>query len=151
MPRLSIWAIRIALSYLGIGFTLGALMLATRGTAAAATIGQLRPLHAELLLVGWMVQLALGVAYWILPRQPGAERGDERLAALALLLLNLGLWTAGLGGTFGAPSPLVMLGRAAELAAALAFAIHAWSRARPYSSTSSTGRLGLGTTDGAAE
>ena len=72
MPALTVWALRIALCYLGIGFTLGALMLAAHGLTLAPTLLRLRPLHMELLLIGWTVQLALAVAYWILPRRPGS-------------------------------------------------------------------------------
>jgi len=79
-----------------------------------------------------MVQLAFGVAYWILPRQRGAGRGNERLAWAALLLLNLGVLTVGVGGVMDASGPVIAAGRAAELLAAVAFAGHAWPRARLY-------------------
>jgi hypothetical protein len=79
-----------------------------------------------------MVQLALGVAYWILPRGRGVGRGNERLAWAALLLLNLGVLAVGVGGMMNAPAPVIAAGRAAELLAAVAFAGHAWPRARLY-------------------
>ena len=132
MPRLSVWCLRTALLYLGLGFTLGAVMLAAPGLHRPVTTLRLRPLHIELLLGGWMVQLAFGVAYWILPRQRGAGRGNERLAWAAFLLLNLGVLTAGVGGVIGASGPAIAAGRAAELLAAVAFAGHAWPRARLY-------------------
>ncbi|HVQ47135.1 MAG TPA: hypothetical protein VMS62_09920 [Gemmatimonadales bacterium] len=132
MPRLSVWFLRLALLYLGLGFTLGAVMLAAPGLHLSATTLRLRPLHIELLLGGWMVQLAFGVAYWILPRQRGAGRGNERLAWAALLLLNLGVLTAGVGGVMEASGSVIGTGRAAELLAAVAFAGHAWPRARLY-------------------
>jgi cbb3-type cytochrome oxidase subunit 1 len=68
VPALSVWSIRAALLYLGTGFTLGGLMLAAPGLQLPQAVIRLRPLHTELLLVGWMVHLAFGVAYWILPR-----------------------------------------------------------------------------------
>ena len=132
MPGLSVWCLRTALLYLGLGFTLGAVMLAAPGLHLPTTVLRLRPLHIELLLGGWMVQFALGVAYWILPRQRGAGRGNDRLAWAALLLLNLGVLTAGVGGVIGASGPVIAAGRAAELLAAVAFAGHAWPRARLY-------------------
>jgi cbb3-type cytochrome oxidase subunit 1 len=136
VPRLSVWSVRAALLYLGLGFTLGAIMLAAPTLGLPLTVFRLRPLHAEMLLVGWVVQLAFGVAYWILPRLPGfLARGNERRAWLALALLNLGVWAAGLGQVFGAPSWAPMVGRAAEAAAALAFATHTWPRVRPYSAS----------------
>jgi cbb3-type cytochrome oxidase subunit 1 len=133
VPRLSVWCIRAALLYLVLGFTLGALMLAAPSLHLPATLMRLRPVHTELLLIGWMVQLACGVAYWILPRNRGIVRGNEPLAWGAAFLLNAGLLAAGLGAAFGAPAAVVGTGRLAELVAALAFALHVWRRARLYS------------------
>jgi len=83
VPNLSAWCIRMALLYLGFGFTLGALMLSSPALGLTLAVLKLRPLHAEILLMGWMVQLAFGVAYWILPRLPGYRpRGRDQLAWL---------------------------------------------------------------------
>jgi len=126
----SVWYLRAALLHLGLGFTLGATMLAAPALQLPATVVRLQPLHAEVVLVGWMVQLAFGVAYWVLPRVRGdAARRGERLVWLSLLLLNLGVWAAGIGKAFGALT-LPIAGRAAEWLAVLAFALHAWPRAR---------------------
>ncbi|HEV8177957.1 MAG TPA: cbb3-type cytochrome c oxidase subunit I [Gemmatimonadales bacterium] len=131
MPRFSVWSLRAALLHLGLGFTLGALMLSAPALHLPATIVRLRPLHVESLLVGWMVQLALGVAYWILPRLRGRPtRGSERLAWISLLLLNVGVLAVGVGQMIGAPAGVPLAGRAAETMAALGFARHAWPRAR---------------------
>jgi len=103
-------------------------MLAAPALDLPGGIFRLRPLHAEVLLIGWMVQLAFGVAYWILPRfRTGPARGSEWPAWVALLLLNTGVLAAGLGRIFGPPG-LPLAGRAAEMLAALTFAIHLWSR-----------------------
>jgi cbb3-type cytochrome oxidase subunit 1 len=133
VPPLTVYALRIALSYLGIGFTIGSLMLGVRGVSASSEVLRLRPLHLELLLMGWTVQLAFGVAFWILPRRSGLGRGNERLAWASLLLLNLGVLTVGVGGVLGASPGVLITGRFAELLAGLAFAAHAWPRARRYS------------------
>jgi hypothetical protein len=133
MPVLSVWALRLALSYLAAGFTLGSLMLAAPGLSHSSSVLLLRPMHREFLLVGWMVQLAFGVAFWILPRKPGSHRGTQPLALTALLLLNLGILSAGLGGTLKGPPAVIIAGRSAELLAGLAFAAHVWPRARLYS------------------
>jgi hypothetical protein len=86
----------------------------------------------ELLLVGWMVQLALAIGYWILPRRAGEGRGNERLAWGSLLLLNAGVLSVGLGSVLAAPAFVLIAGRTAELLAALGFAAHAWPRVRGY-------------------
>jgi cbb3-type cytochrome oxidase subunit 1 len=131
VPALSVWSIRAALLYLGTGFTLGGVMLAAPGLQLPQAVIRLRPLHTELLLVGWMVQLAFGVAYWILPRTGQGRRTG--LALAALLLLNLGVLTVGLGTLLALPERFIVAGRVAELVAALAFGAHAWPRARAYS------------------
>jgi len=133
VPTLSVWCVRMALLYLGLGFTLGALMLSATAIGFAPSILRLRPLHAEILLFGWMAQLAFGVAYWILPRLPGSRpRGSEPLAWLSLILLNVGILAVGLGQTLNAPTTISVLGRVAEALAVCAFAVQAWPRARSY-------------------
>jgi heme/copper-type cytochrome/quinol oxidase subunit 1 len=136
VPTLSFWCVRMALLYLGLGFTLGALMLSSTAIGFAPSILRLRPLHAEILLLGWMAQLAFGVAYWILPRLPGSRpRGSEPLAWLSLILLNGGILAVGLGQTLNAPTGVFVFGRVAEALAVCAFAIHAWPRARTYTAS----------------
>jgi len=123
VPRLSVWMIRTALLALAAGAALGALLLADPGLAGG--LARWRPLHGELLLVGWTVQLAFGVAYWILPRfREGRERGREELAWAAFVLVNLGVLLVGAG------QPAA--GRSAEAMAAIAFAAHAWPRVKPF-------------------
>ena len=80
MPHLSRLFMRAALVYLGFGFTLGALLLANKGIPFAPFVWGLLPAHIEFLLLGWFLQLAFGVAYWILPRLGRASgRGKENL------------------------------------------------------------------------
>jgi hypothetical protein len=92
MPRLSRFFIRAALIYLLLGFTFGALILANKGIPFAPAVWALLPIHIEFLILGWLTQLALGVAFWILPRL-GSEspRGDERWSWLTFGLVNLGI------------------------------------------------------------
>ena len=68
MPRLSVWIIRTALLYLGIGFTFGALMLFNKGVPFDPMLWRLLRPHIEFVLLGWTMQLAMGVAFWIMPR-----------------------------------------------------------------------------------
>lgn len=129
MPTLSIWFVRTAFSYLVLGFTFGALMLANKGVPFAATLWRLRPAHIELLTIGWVVQLALGVAYWILPRfWEGPARGNTTGAYLAYGLLNGGIWLVALSTWLGLSPGLQLAGRLAEAGAALSFAWHIWPR-----------------------
>ncbi len=132
MTRLSVWTVRTALLYLGVGFFIGALMLTQKGLPFDPNISRLLPLHIEVLLLGWTLQLAMGVAFWILPRFSREPRyGNQRLGWIAYGLLNLGVLSAGIGAWLGAPPIVFLSGRLFELAAALCFAWHAWRRVKP--------------------
>lgn len=128
MPRLSALAIRAALLYLLIGFTLGALLLANKGVPFGGWVWDLLPAHIEFLLFGWTAQLILGMAYWILPRFSGGSRGNTRLASAALIALNAGVLLVAFQLAW---SGLLVIGRGLEVMAGLLFALHAWSRIRP--------------------
>lgn len=127
MPRLSVWFIRSALIHLALGFSFGALMLWNKGMPFDPLVWQLLPAHIEFLLFGWLVQLGLGVAYWILPRFQ-TRRGNTILAWLAWILLNGGVWLVGLASLVAAPAVISLSGHFAETGAALAFVAHAWPR-----------------------
>ena len=132
MPRLSRLFVRTAFVYLLLGFTFGALMLANKGLPLHPALWRLLPVHIEFLLFGWTLQLALGVAFWILPRfWDGPSRGNEAGARLAYVLLNLGVWLVALGALLAAPAAVAFLGRTAELAAVFAFGFHIWPRIIP--------------------
>jgi hypothetical protein len=135
VPRLSVLMIRAALAYLAIGFLLGALLLAHRGVPLGQWVYSMVSLHTEFLLLGWSAQLALGVAFWILPRfRSGAERGWEAPAWLAFVLLNLGVLLVGIGRATGVPAGIPLVGRSAEALAAFSFALHAWPRVKAFGS-----------------
>jgi hypothetical protein len=94
-----------------------------------------------MLFVGWFLQFALGVAYWLLPRRRSPERPlgyHERAASLAMIALNLGLLLR------VAAEPLERAGHASaatlaglglsallQLGAVLVFAIQLWPRLGP--------------------
>jgi hypothetical protein len=128
VPAPSVWLVRAALAHLVGGATLGALLLTHKAAPLVPWLWRLRALHGEVLLFGWLVQLAMGVAFWILPRID-RSRGDVRPVWLAMALLNAGLWLTGVGTATGSPIS-VLAGRLAELAAVAAFARHAWPRVR---------------------
>jgi hypothetical protein len=131
MPRFSTWSIRLALVYLATGVTIGALLLFHKGVSIAPILWRLLPAHIDFLLFGWIVQLVMGVAYWILPRfSSEPRRGNVPLAWAAVVSLNIGILFAGLGPAMAAPPLLAFLGRAAEFGAAVTFAVHAWPRVK---------------------
>lgn len=126
MPALSRWFIRTALLELLAGFCIGAAMLATRGPALAPWTAAWLPLHVELLVFGWLANLTLGVAHWMLPKHAsGPERGHPAPVALAWALLNGGVLLAG-----ARLAPVA--GRSAELAGVLLFVSQAWPRVKAF-------------------
>jgi hypothetical protein len=129
MPRLSVWFIRASLLYLLLGFFFGGLILAPKGIPFYAPVWILFPLHVEFLLVGWLVQLALGAAFWILPRFSGAApRGPATLVWVSFALLNAGILLAAL--QIWLPAAL-LIGRIAETLGALLFVVGSWRRVKP--------------------
>ena len=130
MPRLSVWFIRAALIYLAGGFTFGMLLLFHKGVPLNPWMWRLLPLHIECVLIGWTVQLAMGVAFWILPRFGLSGRGNETPVWLAYGLINVGVLAVGLEGTLAAPPEITLAGRATELLSVVLFAVHAWPRVK---------------------
>jgi hypothetical protein len=131
MPKLSAWAVRLALLYLLAGFTAGSLILAQKGVSYYPPVWRLLPVHIEFLMIGWTINLVFGVAYWILPRYTGGSRGGTFLPVSSIILLNLGvLLVAGYGVIGGSPW-LLFAGRLLEALAVSAFAASAWRRVRP--------------------
>ncbi len=132
MPRLSSWFVRASLVYLAFGYTFGAILLANKALAFYPTAWRLLPIHIEMLLMGWFIQLAVGVAFWILPRLTGpAPRGNQTLVWLAFWLINVGIGLVALGAIVLVPS-LPLLGRLAELGGVLAFVIGSWKRVKAF-------------------
>jgi hypothetical protein len=132
MTRLSVWTVRAALLYLGVGFLIGALMLTQKGLPFDPALLRMLPLHIEFVLIGWTLQLAMGVAFWILPRLRHEPRyGNQTFGWLALGFLNIGILCAGVGQWLNAPPVVFLLGRLAELAAGLLFVVYAWPRVKP--------------------
>lgn len=124
--------VRLALLHLLAGAALGVAILAERTGLGPALAGGAVAAHVELLLVGWLVQLAMGVASWILPRGLSGRRTGraEGRGLLLAVLLNLGVlgsaaaWLGALGPTW------LAAGHGASLAAVLLFVHHGLGRLR---------------------
>jgi len=132
MPRLSVWFVRASLIYLLAGFTLGALMLAQDGISYYPAIIAVLPVHMEFLLVGWLVQLALGVAFWIFPRFGLGlphSRGNEKLIWVSFVLLNAGVLIVALELWIAAA---LLIGRTLEVLAVLVYVLGSWRRVKPH-------------------
>jgi hypothetical protein len=139
MPRLSAWFIRASLLHLATGVVLGGLILTAKGfPTALGWAWLLLPAHIQLLVGGWLIQLTLGMAYWILPRLSGAgERGNPGWAWTSFGALNVGVGGAALlllvRGFWPALwlDALLILAAVLQVLALAAFARHAWPRVQP--------------------
>jgi len=147
MPATTRVFVKASIVYLILGALLGALLLFSRWLPLGSAIYYVRPAHVQFLIVGWLTQLILGVAWWLFPplafrlRGRGyphgqAQRGSEPLFWLTFALLNTGILLYAIGeplhirtgsGLFGA---LVALSSLCLLAAALTFVVNMWARVR---------------------
>jgi hypothetical protein len=85
--------VRCSLVWLLAGVVIGSLMLVDRGLPGDWRLW-MAPSHGHMLFVGWLVQFALGVAYWLLPRRRSPQRPlgyREAPAIVGAALLNTGL------------------------------------------------------------
>ncbi len=129
MPRLSCWLVRCALLHLIVGFSLGAWILVAKARAHYEVVGAWRGVHAEILLMGWLIQLAMGVSYWILPRddQSQRQRAWQVWGALGTLNLGVGLSVFGMGAQ---QEMALWVGRLLELGSVLLYATAVFPRLR---------------------
>jgi|AMFO01.1.fsa_nt_gi hypothetical protein len=130
MPKLSVWYVRASLVYLGLGATFGAVMLSHKGIPWAPWAWTLLVSHIDVALFGWVTFLAMGIAYWILPRF-GVRRGREGWARTALYSMNAGLFLVIVAPWLPAEPAILLIGRTLEVLAVVAFVVHAWPRVKP--------------------
>jgi hypothetical protein len=134
MPTLSRYFVRSALVCLGIGFTLGGLILSAKGGFVDARMWRWLPMHIILLMDGWLIQLSLGMAYWILPRVQAHDRGRPHWAWSGFVVLQIGLTLTvltALGVWMPAFDALLVPALLLQCTGVILFAIHAWPRMRP--------------------
>lgn len=131
MPRVAVWLVRASLLHLAVGAILGALYLIWKATLWPQFIATHLGVHQELMLIGFLVQLVIGVAWWILPRPEQGELNNGG-AWLCFVLINAGVLLAAAGTSPSWPPLLILAGRICESGAVALFAVLAWNRQRPY-------------------
>ena len=66
MPRLSCWFVRASLIHLSVGAVFGGLILSAKGFPVSMNWAWLLlAAHIQVMVGGWLVQLTLGMAYWL--------------------------------------------------------------------------------------
>lgn len=146
MPALSRWCLRAALAYLVCGMAMGSWMLILQARRGYGPGAPWPALHAHLLLVGFLLLLIFGVAFWMFPRVAGRRTGRDA-GWIAFALLNAGLLLRVVAEPLadsgrGAAAWDVLLGAAAVLPAlaAVAFAVAIWPRIRAASPSPAAAR-----------
>jgi hypothetical protein len=95
MPPLARAYVKASFVYFIAAFVLGALMMLDQWVSFGSWLRAVYLSQLHLLVVGWITQLAIGVAYWMFPRflkeQNPLPRGSDRLAWAVLACLNAGL------------------------------------------------------------
>ena len=140
MDRLSSVMLRLSLGWLLAGVVLGGIMLTDDRIPGDWRVW-FAPTHGHMLFVGWFVQFAVGVAYWLLPRKRSPARPlgySEPLAIGAVAALNLGLLLrvaaepAQRAGWTGAwIFPALAASAILQVAAIATFVVQLWPRVGP--------------------
>ena len=141
MPPIARTFVKAALVYFLAAFVLGALMMLDQWLGLGRWLRAVYLSQLHLLVVGWITQMAIGVAYWIFPRfrrQEAAQpRGSEMLGWGVFVCLNAGLLLRFLFEPFMLMDPaswlaaVVALSGVLQALAALGFGWLIWGRVRP--------------------
>ncbi len=131
MSGLAILFLRTGLAFFVAGMVIGAIGLAE---PSRLTHGR-RVSHTHLLLVGWLLNTVIGVAWWMFPRLPGTVAAPRFVlagwAALNGGLLLRAVTDLAFGGMIGAPIPVRWGSAALQLGGAVLLAALLWRRVRP--------------------
>jgi hypothetical protein len=141
MPPLARTFVKAAFVYFVVAFLLGALMALDQWSSFSRWLRSTYYSQLHLLVVGWITQLAIGVAYWIFPRfrkeQDPRPRGSDTVTWGVLICLNAGLSLRFLFEPFYLMEPrpwlaaLVALSGVLQALAVLGFGWLIWGRIRP--------------------
>ena len=133
MPVQSVWMMRISMVWLLLTVITGGLLLVHKGIEIHPAMWALLPLHFEMAMWGWIVQLAMGTAYWIFPRHlEGKIRGAEMPATCMVVLFNAGLMVVLMSSLHKFPIILPVSGRIMIAISILIFMMLMWGRVKSY-------------------
>ena len=136
MPTLSRCFLKTAMLYFVTSFCLGGYLLVAVGIQRPAPV-VLQPVYWHMLLVGWLIQLVFGVAYWMFPRHAsGQTRGHAVVGWLTYATLNGGLLLRVIVEPWHGMRPHLALGwllvasAVLQVTAGWAFVMSIWPRIR---------------------
>lgn len=137
MPLLTRWYVKTAIIYLVVALSLGVLLAGGGLVPLPAFLVLAAPAQIHLFVVGWLTQLIFGIAYWMFPKASAEHpRGNDTLAVLTYVTLNLGLlaravgepWQALSGGL--ASGALLVSSGVLQWVGGVGFALMVWPRVR---------------------
>lgn len=133
--------IKTAIAFLGLGLAIGLWLLVRRELTGQHPNPYETSAHTHALLVGFVMQMILGVALWLFPRP---DKTDTRYSPL---LTHIAYWSLTLGTLVRVVAELlraqrpgpelaaaIIAGGVAQTAAILLFFYTMWSRIRPLGS-----------------
>ncbi|TVQ01887.1 MAG: hypothetical protein EA359_13080 [Balneolaceae bacterium] len=133
MPLQSVFLIRLSLLWLLLSTLAGAILLVHKAYGIHPSTWLLLPLHFEMAIWGWMVQLVIGTAYWMFPRFLRSDiRGPELPAWILVILFNSGLVMILSGHLFTSIPGLIFSGRFFLLTGIGIFIYLIWARVISY-------------------
>lgn len=137
MPSIVRIFIKTALVYFVAALLIGLYQVILPSLPEDLRIPALNPVYFHLLMVGWVTQLIVGVAYWMFPRySKESPRGPEWLGPAILILLNAGLVLRAIGepmqaaGSADLAGWLLAISAAIQLAAGWMIVAALWPRVK---------------------
>ncbi len=92
MPTITRYFIKAAMLYFVGGLLTGFLISARTVLNLPAVLTAMSPTYLHMLVMGWITQLIIGIAYWMFPKfSKESPRGDENIGWIIWWLLNVGL------------------------------------------------------------
>jgi len=137
MPTLTRWFIKTGLIYFVLAMLVALTLKAQPVLGLPAFFAMLRPVYFHIFMVGWVLQIIIGVSYWFFPRLAERSRGNERLGWLAFAWLNAGLLLR-IAGEALLPSHsatfwgwMLVLSAVLQWLAGIAYVLLIWKRVKP--------------------
>lgn len=137
MPTLTRVFIKTGMIYFLMAMVVGVALAAPSLFSMPSTLAALRPVYFHLFMVGWVLQLIIGIAFWMFPKLSKHEpRGSEALGWLVYICLNIGLIFRAFGEILLALRPgsetgwTLALAAVLQLVAGWGFIVNTWLRVK---------------------
>lgn len=137
MPTLARWHIKTGLIFFAVGLVLGVVLAAQPVFNFSPLVTLFYPVFLHLLIVGWITQLIIGVAYWMFPKLSKAQpRGSQFTGWCVYVLLNIGLILRAIGEPMitlqpgDAANRMLAISAVLQVMAGWLFIVNTWSRVK---------------------